>query len=42
MKAQIKAMKSVRKTWDFRPVTRVVKDKTKYVRKEKFGKGFDN
>ena len=34
--SQLDAIKSVRKVWDFRPVTRVVKDKTKFTRKQKF------
>lgn len=33
--SQLDAIKSVRKTWGFKPVTRVVADKTKYSRKPK-------
>lgn len=32
---QFDAIKSVRKTWGFSPITRVVKDKKKYSRKPK-------
>lgn len=32
---QIEAIKSARKVWGFKPTTRVVKDKTKYSRKNK-------
>ena len=38
---QIALAKSVRKVWDFNPVSRVIKDKTKYSRKEKH-KGKDS
>jgi hypothetical protein len=34
--SQLDAVKSVRKVWDFRPTSRVVADKTKYSRKQKF------
>ena len=33
--SQLDAIKSVRKTWGFKPVTRVVADKTKYRRNNK-------
>lgn len=32
---ELKALKSIRNTWEISPVTRVVKDKKKYSRKEK-------
>jgi hypothetical protein len=36
MKRQLEIIKSVRKTWgELNPVTRVVKDKKKYTRKQK-------
>jgi len=33
--SQLDAIKSVRKVWGFVPTTRVVKDKTKYSRKQR-------
>jgi len=35
------ALKSVRKTWGFKPTSRVLPDKTKFSRKNKFKKGLD-
>jgi hypothetical protein len=34
--SQLDAVKSVRKTWGFNPISRVVPDKKKFSRKEKF------
>lgn len=40
--SQIEAIKSVRVVWGFNPISRVVRDKTKFTRKEKHkGKGWD-
>lgn len=42
MKQQLKAFKSIRKTWgELNPITRVIKDKTKFTRKTKFKKMLD-
>lgn len=41
MKQQQKAIKSVRKTYDFNPAPRVVNSKKLFKRKEKFQKSFD-
>lgn len=39
-KAQKQENSISRKTWDMSPVSRVVKDKTKYTRKEKHKKAY--
>jgi formylmethanofuran dehydrogenase subunit B len=40
--SQIQAIKSVRVVWGFNPVSRVVRDKSRYSRKEKHkGKGWE-
>ena len=41
MKTQIKAWKSVRKTWEFDPVTRKINSKCIYKRKNKFQKNWE-
>ncbi len=37
---QLKAMKSIRKEWDFNPVSRKVESRKVYSRKQKFNKNW--
>lgn len=37
-KSNLEILKSIRKTWEVNPVTKVIPDKTKYTRKEKHKK----